>query len=176
MSQRLRKGTWKDKVVNLFLTVRAFFPPPLLGQRKSENVNGGKDIFSQILYTSVSVWSFPSFHFQGEKKLKHTILICPFFKNRWRQDLFEAVAMEKLFNWRIITRAKSHTIWGLILQLLPHAKLPLKSTCYHTFLASQEEKKNLYFTPTKRKKKNCLRNTAERIGFFSKILFFQATL
>lgn len=55
MSQRLRKGTWKDKVVNLFLTVRAFFPPPLLGQRKSENVNGGKDIFSQILYTSVSV-------------------------------------------------------------------------------------------------------------------------
>jgi len=34
-----------------------------------------------------------------------------------------------------------------------HAKLPLKSTCYHTFLESQEKKKNSYFTPTKRKKK-----------------------
>lgn len=55
MSQRLRKGMWKDKVVNLFLTVYAFFLFCLLGQRKGGDVSGRKDVFGQILYASACV-------------------------------------------------------------------------------------------------------------------------
>lgn len=65
MSQRLRKGTWKDKVVNLFLTLYAFFFFffPFLGQRKGGDVSGRKDVFGQILYTSACAWFFSPLSF-----------------------------------------------------------------------------------------------------------------
>lgn len=80
MSQRLRKGTWKDEVVNLFLTVYAsFFFPPLSWNK--ERVGMQMEESSSLAKTCTLLVSdyFLVFLFRV-KKIKTYTLICPFLK------------------------------------------------------------------------------------------------
>lgn len=79
MSQRLRKGMWKDKVVNLFLTVYVFFLFPLLGQRKGGiQVEEGRLWPNPVRFCLCLILFLSCF--LGWKKIKKYILVSPFLK------------------------------------------------------------------------------------------------
>lgn len=64
MSQRLRKGTGKGKLVNLFLIAVKFgFSLLPLGQRKGGDVQGRKGFLGETPYVSACVWFFFCFSF-----------------------------------------------------------------------------------------------------------------